>query len=108
MDDPVRIVCRPELAVGFALAGLPTEEVESAEEGARRIQVLVDDEAIGVLLAERAFVDALPDSARAELWRRPRPIVVPFDRPGWTEAEAAEDVIVEILRRAVGYRVRLQ
>jgi len=36
------------------------------------------------------------------------PLVIPVPGPDWTTESSAHEYIVEILRRAIGYRVRLQ
>jgi vacuolar-type H+-ATPase subunit F/Vma7 len=49
------------------------------------------------------------DAARREVERRAVPIVVPVPAPEWEAGRgAAEDIILELLRRAIGYRVRLR
>jgi vacuolar-type H+-ATPase subunit F/Vma7 len=109
MGYGVRVVCRPEVAAGFALAGLPTVEAGSPEEGASRIIALTSQPDIGVILAEDRFYEALSDDVQKDLGRRALPMVVPFPGPAWDErAEGAEAHIVEILRQAIGYRVRLR
>jgi vacuolar-type H+-ATPase subunit F/Vma7 len=109
MNRSVRVVARPELSAGFALAGLTTVEATTPEEGAARIAELGAREDVGLILAEEDFLSALPEAVRRELWRRPVPILVPFARPPWTErAEAPESYILEILQRAIGYRVKLR
>jgi vacuolar-type H+-ATPase subunit F/Vma7 len=105
----VRVVCRPEVAAGFALAGLPTVEAGTPEEGAGRILALAAQPDVGVILVEDSFYDALSDDLQKDLGRRVLPMVVPFPGPVWGErAEGAEAHIVEILRQAIGYRVRLR
>jgi vacuolar-type H+-ATPase subunit F/Vma7 len=109
MGYGVRVVCRPEVAAGFALAGLPTVEAGSPQEGAGKIISLTDQPEIGVILVEDTFYEALSDDIQKELGRRTLPMVVPFPGPAWGEtAEGAEAHIVEILRQAIGYRVRLR
>lgn len=109
MPYTVRVVCRPELARGFQLAGVSTEEARTPSEGIERILELADRPDTGVILVEEAFYDALSDSAKRSLERRPVPMVVPFPGPSWAKTtEEAEAYLVEILRRAIGYRVRLR
>jgi vacuolar-type H+-ATPase subunit F/Vma7 len=57
----VRIVCRPELASGFALAGLATEEVSDAAAGVARVEALLREPGVGVVLVEEDLFAALPD-----------------------------------------------
>lgn len=109
MGYGVRVVCRPEVAAGFALAGLSTVEAGTPEDGAGRTLALVSQPEIGVILVEDRFYEALTDDVQKEVGRRILPMVVPFSGPVWGEkAESAESHIVEILRQAIGYRVRLR
>ena len=105
----VRVVCRPEIATGFALAGLRPVEFSSDDEGRERLQELLAETGVGVVLVEAGLYDRLPDEMRRQFGRRPLPMIVPFPEPTWAEKpDAAEAYIVELLRRVIGYRVRLR
>ena len=105
----VRVVCRPEVAAGFALAGLKPTEVATPEEGAAAVRDLLAAPDAGVALVEEKLYDALPDELRRRVGRRPLPMLVPFPGPAWSERpEGAEAYIVELLRQVIGYRVRLK
>lgn len=104
----VRAVCRPELAPGFALAGLAAVEAGSPAEGGRRLEALLDEPEAGVVLVEEPFYAALSEESRRRLGRRPLSMVVPFPSPVWAAGVSAEAYVVEILRQAIGYRVRLR
>lgn len=109
MTHAVRIVCRPDVGVGFGLAGLSRIEVEDPAAAAARILELLGLPGVGVVLVQEEFYAALPDEVKRDLGRRALPMVVPF--PGPTPAarlEGAEAHIVEILRQAIGYSVRLR
>ncbi len=109
MPYALRVLCRPELAAGFALAGLRPVEAATPEAGAAAVRDLLGQPEVGVALVEQAFYDALPDELRRQVGRRPLPMVVPFPGPAWIErAEGAEAYIVELLRQVIGYRVRLK
>jgi vacuolar-type H+-ATPase subunit F/Vma7 len=105
----VQVISHPAVAGGFALAGLVPVEAETADEAAARVAELLADDATGVILVEDRCYDALPDTLRAQIGRRPVPLVVPFPGPAWVERPgAAESYIVELLRQVIGYRVRLR
>lgn len=105
----MRVLCRPELAAGFALAGLPVIEADTAAEASSRFRELLDDSSIGVVLMEEPLYERLPDELRRLLARRPLPMLVPFPGIEWeARPGAAESYIVELLRRVIGYRVRLR
>jgi vacuolar-type H+-ATPase subunit F/Vma7 len=108
MSYRVRVLCRPPLAAGFRLAGLTPIEAQDPEEGGRRLAALLDEPDLGVVLAEDALYAGLPTAAQRRLAREPLPLVVPFPGPAWgPPREGAEAYIAELLRRAIGYRVRL-
>ncbi len=108
MSHRVEVLCRPEVAAGFGLAGLRPLEVSDPSEGVARLRELLRDPEAGVVLVEESFYDALPDDVQLELGRRPLPMVVPFPGPRWEERPEAEAYIVELLRQVIGYRVRLK
>ena len=109
MDYALRVLCRPEVAAGFALAGLQPVEAQTPEAGAAAVRDLVAQPQTGVVLVEDALYEALPEDLRRQFGRRPLPLVAPFPGPAWAErGEAAEAYIIELLRQVIGYRVRLK
>lgn len=108
MKRSVRIVCTPAVAAGFGLAGVSVIEATDSSEGVRRIADLREREDVGVVLVEDVLYEALPTEARSGRRNRPLPIVVPFPGPHWDERSSAEQYVVEILRRAIGYHVRMR
>ena len=108
MSHSVQVVCRPEVAAGFGLAGLRPLEALDAADGVARVRELLRDPAAGVVLVEESLYEAFPEDLRIELGRRPLPMVVPFPGPQWEARREAEAYIVELLRQVIGYRVRLK
>jgi vacuolar-type H+-ATPase subunit F/Vma7 len=91
------------------LAGLSLHEAPSAPDGAAVLSHLLDDPEIGVLLVEQPIYDALDADQRLALSRRPLPMVVPYPAPAReADTPGADAVIAELLRQAIGYRVRLR
>ena len=103
----MRVVCRPEIAAGFELAGLRADTAADGVAARARIAALADDPAVGIVLVEERLLRALPADFTQRLERAPRPLVAPFPSPSFTGTGAAEEAVLEILRRAIGYRVRL-
>lgn len=108
MTGRVRVVCRPPAAPGFALAGLAVDPVPEAADPALVLAPLLARDDTAVVLLDEAVYDALPPDLRRRINRSTRPVVVPFPGPGWAGAGSAEDRVVELLRHAIGYRVRLR
>lgn len=103
----VRVVCRPEIAPGFELAGLRADTAVDGAGARARLAALAADPAVGVVLIEDRLQRALPADFAQRLERQERPLVAPFPGPRFEAAGAGEEAVLEILRRAIGYRVRL-
>jgi vacuolar-type H+-ATPase subunit F/Vma7 len=109
MNYRVRAVATPALATGLRLAGVPTDDAETPAAAADRVSTLVEDPELGILVVEAPLFDGFTAAFRHDLEARALPIVVPMPRPAWGPAtDRAEAYILELLRRAIGYRVRLQ
>lgn len=101
----MRVLCRPEIAAGFELAGM---EVDRADEpdAEKELRRLAEDARVGVVLIEERLRRALPDEFVQRLDRQASPVLVPFPSPAWVTRGTAEEYALEILRQAIGYRVR--
>lgn len=106
MELTVRVVCRPRLAPGFALAGVAADEADDPRAAALALGRLAADPRVGVVLVEDDLHRALPPDLVARIDRDGRPVVAPFPSPSWDGRRVAEEYVLEILRQAVGYRVR--
>ena len=107
-DLRVSFIGRPEVAPAFALAGFRPVEVADAEDAGRRLGTLLGDPRVGLVLVEAPLYEGLAPDLLRRLSARPVPLVVPVPAPSWVERAAADRVIVELLRRAIGYQVRLR
>jgi vacuolar-type H+-ATPase subunit F/Vma7 len=107
---PVHAICRREAALGVALAGIAPIEASSGADAATALAALAHAPAKGgIVLIEASLYDALPPTVRRQIRRDGSPILVPFPGPAPLPAGAApEQELLEVLRRAIGYRVRLK
>ncbi len=109
MTWTVRAVTTPALAQGFRLAGVEVLPANDAAEAASLLAASVEQPSLGVLVVEQRLLDAIPDATRRDLERRPVPILVPVPDAAWGEHPAdAESLILQLLRRAIGYQVKLR
>jgi vacuolar-type H+-ATPase subunit F/Vma7 len=108
MTSQVRVLCRPASVAGFGLAGLRAVPVPEGASPELALNEILASEDTGILLVEESVYGQMPEDVRARLDRSVHPVAVPFPGPFWEAAEAAEERVVELLRRAIGYRVRLR
>jgi len=108
MELSVRVLCRPVLAPGFELAGLQVTRAGDAGAAARALTRLAAASGVGMVLVDDVLYRALPAELRARFDRVALPVVAPFPSPAWDAASEAEAYVLEILRQAIGYRVRPQ
>lgn len=104
------VIARPGLSLGFVLAGVPVLEESHGRDAAARIRGLISSSRhdTAVVLIDEALYAELPEEFRRESGQHALPVIIPVPGPQWTEESKAQEYIVEILRRAIGYRVRLQ
>jgi vacuolar-type H+-ATPase subunit F/Vma7 len=105
----VRVIASPGFATGFRLAGFAVDEVSTAREASDRLIAAGAQADLGILLVEQRLLDAMPTAVRRDAERRPVPVLVPIPSPAWAgKKDDSENFILELLRRTIGYRVRLQ
>ncbi len=108
MSHLVGVVSDASVALGFKLAGVRPKLADSREDAARMLDEMVQDARWGVILVQEDLMPQVFSSSR----RRSAsglPIVVPFPAPRRERPVGeAEAYVAELLRQAVGYRVRLR
>jgi len=103
-----KVVTRPGDGLGFRLAGVPVEELAEGEE-AQRFKALVADASLGVLAVEDALMRRLPEPLLDRIGREGIPVLLPFTLPRrWAEAARGEQYVATLMRRAIGYHVKIQ
>lgn len=104
------VITRKGLGLGFSLAGVPVFEESHGRDAAACIERLHSGTKLGaaVVLIDETLYGELPEEFHREFAHRSLPVIIPVPGPEWSEESKAQEYIVEILRRAIGYRVRLQ
>jgi V/A-type H+-transporting ATPase subunit F len=101
------LAVRPGDAGGFRLAGAEVREVAPGEETAA-FRELLGDPNVGVLAVEEALLAAAPERLLGRARERGLPVVLTFALPRrWGEPGRGQSWVAELIRRAVGYGVRL-
>jgi vacuolar-type H+-ATPase subunit F/Vma7 len=102
----VRVVTRPALAAGFELAGLAVETASDGHAAADVVTRWAGDADVGVVLVDHQLHETLPADLLRRLDHQAMPLIASVPAPRWDERSDAEAYILEILRQAIGYRVR--
>ncbi len=106
MSHVVRVVCRAPMAPAFELAGVEVTVAPDLQRTLEALKRLSMDPKVAIVLLDEGLHRALPSETRHRLDRQAQPMVAPFPVPSWDERAAAEEYVLEILRQAIGYRVR--
>ena len=102
------VVTRPGQGLGFRLAGVPVAEVEEAEV-AERFRALLGDGRVGVLAVQEGLLAAVPEPLLTRAGREGLPVILPFALPTqWKETGGGEQYVATLVRRAIGYHVKIQ
>jgi V/A-type H+-transporting ATPase subunit F len=101
------VVTRPGDGAGFRLTGVPVDEIAPGEEAAR-FRALAADASIAVIAIETRVFEAVPDSLLRQAAARVLPVVLPFSLPRASEAGAGQAYVAALIRRAIGYHVKLE
>ena len=104
----VRVVSRPELANGYGLAGLSVTTAKDAAAAAAAVVRVASEKDVGVVLVDEELHRGLPRELMRRVDRHGLPMVIAVPSPRWDERSGAEAYILDILRQAIGYRVRMR
>jgi vacuolar-type H+-ATPase subunit F/Vma7 len=100
------LALREEDALGFRLAGVRVEAVGAGHE-AEALRALRRDPSVGVLGVEEEILRAAGEDAAAGR-DGGVPLLVPLALPRrWGEAGQGRELVAALVRRAVGYHVKL-
>ena len=101
------VVVRPGDGLGFRLAGATVEEIGRGEE-ASALRRLAGAPDAGVLAVEEEVLAAAGARPLRRARERGLPVVLPFALPRrWGDAGRGRAYVAALIRRAVGYGVKL-
>ena len=95
----------PDARYGFSLTGVEQRVVQPSDVMKAMLETTCDPTA-GVVIIDERLVGAATQKPLAELERGWKGVVVVLPAPE-RAAEAAEDYALQLIRRAIGYQVRL-
>jgi V/A-type H+-transporting ATPase subunit F len=96
-------------SLGFQTAGLETLEVDQKADLSGLLLGLQAEGRYGLIAVEEALLDKVSANAMKRLRKKGLPVIIPINLPvKWGEAEAGESPVVRLIRRAIGYQIKLK
>jgi vacuolar-type H+-ATPase subunit F/Vma7 len=103
------IIAGPDAAPGFRLGGFDCIEVEEGEDISSIIEGIEKEGRYGLVCIEERFLRGVSGDIMRSIKKRGLPVIVPISIPGaWTEGEPEESPIARLIRRAIGYHIKLK
>ncbi len=106
-DLGLAVAVRPGDGLGFRLAGAPVEEIAPGEEP-RAFAALLGRPGLAVVAVEAGLLPLAEEALRARRRGQELPVLIPFTLPRrHAEPGRGRELVAAIVRRAVGYHVKL-
>lgn len=101
----VVVLTPPDARCGFALTGVEQRTLVPAQLMAE-LRALIAESEVGLVIVDDRLAGAVPQPALRDLERESRGLLVrlPAPQPG---VLPGEDYVLQLIRRAIGYQVRL-
>lgn len=105
----ILIMTYPEAAIGYRLSGADVLEFKEDEAITSSLEEIFKKKDYGLLAVEEGMLKNVPEDLMKKIAREGIPVVVPINTPkGWYGAETAESYIARIIRKAIGYEVKIK
>jgi len=105
----VLIIGEPEIIEGFALTGADIEPENDPVRAQWLVEELLRLRDTGIVVITESLYEQIPEKVRTRAEASSRPLFVtlprPTDRGSWGERE---DHLSQIMRRTIGYRVKIR
>lgn len=108
MSHVVAVMDR-EAGLGYRLAGVELREASTAEEMGRKAEALSADPGIRLVILDEDLFRGLPRALQRKLEESRKPVFIPVPSlPLRKGALPPEEYVARLIRRAVGYQVRIR
>lgn len=105
----ILVITGPGESLGFKTAGIETlEAAVDADLGALLLGLQASGK-YGLVAMEERLLEKVPGNAMKRLRKKGLPVIIPINLPqAWGEAEPGESPVVRLIRRAIGYQIKLK
>ena len=102
-------VMERDAGLGYRLAGVELREASTVEEMGRKAEALSGDPGVRLVLLDEDLFRGLPAALQRKLEESRMPVFLPVPSlPLRTGALRPEEYIARLIRRAVGYQIRIR
>ena len=105
----ILVLGEPEIIEGFALTGARIRAESDPSRAERILDGFMRSKEVDIVVVTESLFEQLPEKTRVLAEASGRPIFLTLPRPAGIEAWGErEDLISRIIRRAIGYRLKIR
>jgi vacuolar-type H+-ATPase subunit F/Vma7 len=105
----ILVIGEPEIIEGFALTGARIRSETDPRRAERLVDQFLMSKEIEIIVVTESLFEQIPEKTRNRAEASGRPIFVTLPRPAGIETWGEhEDLISRIIRRAIGYRLKIR
>jgi len=103
------IITGPGASLGFRCAGVECFEAGPEVDLPSFLLKLQAEGRYGLVAVEEKMLKKVPDHEMRRIQKRGLPIIIPINIPeSWGEVEFGESPVVRLIRRAIGYQIKIK
>lgn len=96
-------------SLGFRCAGVECVEAQGAQDVTRILQERQASGNCGLAAVDGSLLDTVPEAVIKRLRKKGLPIIIPIAIPAsWTETGPEESAAVRLIRKAIGYQIKIK
>jgi len=103
------VITAPGASLGFRCAGLDTVEIGPHEDISALLLRLQEEGSYGLIAVEDRLMLAASNLVLKRILKKGVPIIVPINIPEkWGEVDYGESPVVRLIRKAIGYQIKIK
>jgi len=103
------VVCDPETALGFGLAGVEVRVCEDARDAAGVVAAMLEEADVALVALREDWHEALPDALRRRVDQGgPTPVVAALPSLARAAVPGEDTYIIRMIRRVIGYQLQIR
>jgi vacuolar-type H+-ATPase subunit F/Vma7 len=103
------IITEEGASLGFRCAGIECLEVNGLADIPALLFKLQAGGRYGLVVVDEKILERVPEHEMRRIHKKGLPIIMPINIPRqWGEAEFGESPVVRLIRRAIGYQIKIK